>query len=304
MSLISLVIPVFNEEEVLSELIERLVCSLKFSENYEIIFVNDGSLDNTFSLLLKAKKDNNNIKIINLSRNFGHQAAFTAGINYAKGDFIIMMDADLQDPPELIPEMYNKMLETESDIIYAKRIERNETCFKRIVIRLFHKVFEKLSQNNQGDTGNFCLMNRKSINAFLSLNEKNRYLPGLRYFIGFKQNFIEYKRQDRQKGKAKMSFWKLIALAFDAIFSFSKLPLRVALILGLIGFLLSLIGMCIVFYKKITGDAITGWTSSMLSIFFFGSVQLIFLGILGEYIYRIYKETQNRPIYVIKDIYD
>lgn len=304
MSLISLIIPVYNEEEVLSELIERLVRSLKFSENYEIIFVNDGSFDNTFSILLKAKKENNKIKIINLSRNFGHQAAFTAGINYAKGDFIIMMDADLQDPPELIPEMYNKMIETESDIIYAKRIERNETFLKRLVIRLFHKVFEKLSKNNQGDTGNFCIMNRKSINAFLSLNEKNRYLPGLRYFIGFKQNFIEYKRQDRQKGKAKMSFWKLIALAFDAIFSFSKLPLRIALILGLIGFLLSIIGICIVIYKKITGDAISGWTSNMLSIFFLGSVQLIFLGILGEYIYRIYKETQNRPIYVIKDFYD
>lgn len=304
MSLVSLVIPVYNEEEVLPELIERLVSSLKFSDSYEIIFINDGSADNTLSMLIKAKKENNNIKILNLSRNFGHQAAYTAGINYAKGDFIIMMDADLQDPPELISEMYRKMHENDADIVYAKRLERNETILKRGVIWLFHKVFEKLSQNNQGDTGNFCMMNRKSIDAFLRLNEKNRYLPGLRYFIGFKQEFVEYKRQDRLKGKAKMSFWKLIALAFDAIFSFSKLPLRIALIFGIIGFLISLAGIAVVIYKKIIGDAITGWTSTMLSIYFLGSVQLIFLGILGEYIYRIYKETQNRPIYIVKDFYE
>lgn len=304
MSLVSLVIPVYNEEEVLPELIERLVHSLKFAENYEIIFVNDGSSDNTFSILFKAKKENKNIKIINLSRNFGHQAAFTCGINFAKGDFIVMMDADLQDPPELIPEMFKKMKETDSDIIYAQRLERNETFFKRKIIWMFHKIFEKLSQNNQGDTGNFSIMNRKAINAFLSLNEKNRYLPGLRYFIGFKQDFVQYKRNDRQKGKAKMSFWKLVALAFDAIFSFSKLPLRIALILGILCFMISLIGISIVIYKKIIGEAITGWTSTMLSILFLGSVQLIFLGILGEYIYRIYKETQNRPIYIVKDYYE
>lgn len=301
---LSVIIPVYNEQEVIPILCESLHKSLEnTNENYEIIFINDGSSDNTLKALLVERNKNKKIKILNLSRNFGHQAAFSAGLNYAKGEYTVMMDGDLQDPPEEIPRMYEKMKSTDADIVYAKRLGRNENLAKRFSIRIFHRIFNSISKNNQGDTGNFCLLNRKALDAFLTLNEKNRYLPGLRYFIGFKQDFVEYTRPDRSQGKAKMTVIQLIKLAFDAIFSFSKIPIRISLIIGLIGVFVSMIGGVIVIYKKIIGDAITGWTSTMLSIYFLGSIQLFFLGILGEYIFRIYKETQNRPIYIIKEYY-
>ena len=301
---ISVIVPVYNEEEVIPILCESLQKSLNsINEKYEILFVNDGSSDKTLKNLLEERKKNPKVKILNLSRNFGHQAAFSAGLNYSKGEYTVMMDGDMQDPPEEIPRMYEKMKSADVDIVYAKRSGRNENFAKKFSIKLFHKFFNSLSKNNQGDTGNFCMLNRKALDAFLSLNEKNRYLPGLRYFIGFKQDFVEYTRPDRNQGKAKMSFYKLLKLAVDAIFSFSKLPIRISLFIGLAGIILSFIGGGIVVYKKIIGDAITGWTSTMLSIYFLGSIQLFFLGILGEYIFRIYKETQNRPVYVVRDFY-
>lgn len=304
MSSLSIIIPVYNEQELIPSLVERVTTAAKdTSHNYEVIFVNDGSTDHTLESLLEARQKNPQLKVLNLSRNFGHQAAFTAGLNYAKGDYTVMMDGDLQDPPELIPEMLAKMQQSGSDIVYGKRSGRNEALAIRILTWLFHKLFDRINKNTQGDTGNFCLLNRKALDAFLRLNEKNRYLPGLRFFIGFQQDYVEYQRPDRSIGKAKMSFWKLMKLAFDAIFSFSKIPIRIALIIGIIGILISAVGIGIVVYKKITGDAITGWTSTMLSIYFLGSVQLFFLGILGEYVFRIYKETQNRPVYVVKEYF-
>ncbi|PKP22925.1 MAG: glycosyltransferase [Bacteroidetes bacterium HGW-Bacteroidetes-21] len=305
MTLLSVIIPVYNEEELVVELVQRLQkSSLQVTETYELIFVNDASKDKTLSLLLEEHKKDGRVKVLNLSRNFGHQAAYTAGLNYSKGEYTVMLDGDLQDPPELIPEMYAKMKSSGADIVYGRRTDRKESLSKRAITWLFHKIFDRLSRNNQGDVGNFCLLNRIALDAFLKLNEKNRYLPGLRFFIGFNQDYVEYKRPDRSKGKAKMSFWKLVKLAFDAIFSFSKIPIRIALILGILGIIISLTGIGIVVYKKIIGVAITGWTSTMLSIYFLGSVQLLFLGILGEYIFRIYKETQNRPVYIVKEFWE
>lgn len=305
MTKISVIIPVFNEEEIIHEISSRLHNSLKkATEDYELIFVNDGSKDNTLKFLLSERANDHRLKILNLSRNFGHQAAYTAGLNYARGEFTVMMDGDLQDPPELIPEMFAKISQSDADIIYGKRTDRNEGLIKKLFIWIFHRIFNKLSKNNQGNSGNFCMLNRKSLEAFLKLGEKNRYLPGLRFFIGFNQDYIEYSRPERTSGKAKMSLWKLMKLAFDAIFSFSKLPIRISLFIGLAGILISITGICIVLIKKFTGAAITGWTSTMLSIFFLGSVQLFFLGILGEYIFRIYKETQDRPVYIVKEFYN
>ena len=305
MTLISVIVPLYNEHEIIPVLNQHIIASLEtITEDYEIIYVNDGSTDNSMNQLLNCRNKNNKVKILDLSRNFGHQAAFSAGLNYSQGDFTVMMDGDMQDPPEVIPEMYAKIISSNADIVYAKRSNRNENFTKKLFISLFHSVFSKISKNNQGDTGNFCLLNRKALDAFLGLNEKNRYLPGLRYFIGFKQEYVSYNRPDRTKGKAKMSFIKLLRLAFDAIFSFSKIPIRISLIIGTIGIFVSLIGGGVVVYKKIIGDAITGWTSTMLSIYFLGSVQLFFLGILGEYIFRIYKETQNRPVYIVKNYFN
>ncbi|HGJ63843.1 TPA: glycosyltransferase [bacterium] len=304
MTSLSIIIPVYNEQELIPELCRRVAESAeKTGTDYEVIFINDGSTDSTLELLLETRKQNTRLKVLNLSRNFGHQAAFTAGLNYAKGEYTVMMDGDLQDPPELIPDLLNKLHTSGSDIVYGKRTGRKAPLSIRILTWLFHKIFDRLNKNTQGDTGNFCLLNRKALDAFLMLNEKNRYLPGLRFFIGFKQEYVAYHRPERSAGKAKMSFWKLMKLAFDAIFSFSKIPIRIALIIGIIGILISAVGIGIVIYKKLTGDAITGWTSTMLSIYFLGSVQLFFLGILGEYVFRIYKETQNRPVYVVKEYF-
>lgn len=304
--MISLVTPLYNEEKLIPQLIESLLSSLKnISEKFEIICIDDGSSDNTLELLLHERKKDERIRIVELSRNFGHQAAYTAGLEVSKGDYIIMIDGDLQDPPSLLNEMHQKLVSENLDIVYGKRIRRNENFSKKLSIKLFHTIFNKLSNiNAPQNVGNFSIMNRKALNAFLLMKEKNRYLPGLRYFIGFKHSYVEYNRPDRELGEAKMGFVKLFKLAFDAIFSFSKIPLKFSLIIGLIGVLFSFLGAGVVVYKKFIGVAITGWTSMMLSLFFLGSVQLFFLGIIGEYIYRIYTEVQNRPIYIIKQIHE
>jgi polyisoprenyl-phosphate glycosyltransferase len=304
--MISLIIPLYNEEKLVEDLYRETSEALnKITQDYEIICVNDGSSDNTLKFLLTIHNKDKRLKILNLSRNFGHQAAYTAGLAHAKGEFIAMMDGDLQDPPSLIKEMYDKIIAEELDIVYGCRKSRNEGFVKRFLIKRFHKIFSSISNVHAPENvGNFSLMNRKALDAFLRLNEKNRYLPGLRYFIGFEQGFITYDRPDRTIGDAKMNFRKLFRLAMDALFSFSKLPIKLCLILGVLGIIFSLFGGGVVLVKKILGDAITGWTSTMLSIYFLGSVQLLFLGIIGEYIHRIFIESQNRPIYIVKDFYE
>lgn len=303
---ISVVIPLYNEESIIPELFERTISSLKsITGDFEIICIDDGSTDKTLTGLLSFHKKDRRFKVLELSRNFGHQAAYTAGLNYAKGEYVVMLDGDLQDPPELIPEMYNKITNENLDIICGKRTGRKENLTKKIFIKLFHFIFKRLSRfKTSADTGNFSIMNRDATDALISLKEKNRYIPGLRYFIGFNQGFLEYDRPGRKGGKAKMGFIKLTKLAFDAIFSFSKLPIKLSLIIGTIGIILSLAGTGIVIYKKIIGVAITGWTSQMLSMYFFGSVQLFFLGILGEYVFRIFIETKDRPIYIIRKMHE
>jgi dolichol-phosphate mannosyltransferase len=303
--MISLIIPLYNEEEIIRELHNRTTAVLEtMNMDYEIICVNDGSNDRTLERLLEYYKSDKKFKILNLSKNFGHQAAYTAGLSYAKGDIIVMMDGDLQDPPGLIIDMIEKMRSDDLDIVYGCRKVRNEGVFKRLLIKQFHKIFSRLSNIKAPENvGNFSVMNRKALDAFLKLNEKKRYLPGLRYFIGFNQGFVEYERPERTIGKAKMKYRNLFSLAMDALFSFSKLPVKACLLLGFFGIFFSLIGGLVVFIKKINGDAISGWSSTMLSIYFLGSVQLLFLGIIGEYIHRIFVETQNRPIYIVKDFY-
>jgi polyisoprenyl-phosphate glycosyltransferase len=299
--MISLVIPVYNEEFLIDELFGRVQKAMEsIHNNFEVILVDDGSSDGTLAKLTACHVQDRRFKVLSLSRNFGHQAAYTAGLSYAKGEYIAMMDGDLQDPPELIREMHIKLTNTNVDIVYGKRIERNEKAHKRFFISIFHASFERLSNlQNIKKVGNFSLMTKKALDAFLSLQEKNRYLPGLRSFIGFKQGFVEYARPDRAQGEAKMSFLKLLTLAFDAVFSFSNLPVKVCLYSGLIGVILIFLVIIYIIIGKITGLAPIGWSSIILSIYFIGSVQLLSIGILGEYVYRIYKETQNRPIFIV-----
>jgi dolichol-phosphate mannosyltransferase len=215
------------------------------------------------------------------------------------------MDGDLQDPPDLLKAMYDKMQSEDLDVVYAKRVERNERMSKRLSIRVFHFLFRKLSNlEHIRQAGNFSMMNRKALDAFLMMQEKNRYLPGLRAFIGFRQDSVSYSRPDRTSGQAKMSSGKLWALAFDAVFSFSNLPVKVCLYSGLAGILFIFFVVIYILVGKLTGLAPIGWSSIILSIYFIGSVQLLSIGILGEYVYRIYRETQNRPIFFVRNFID
>lgn len=301
----SLLIPVYNEESLIDELVSRSVKALEtFAPNYEILFINDGSTDATLEKLLAARKKHHRIKIIDLSRNFGHQAAYTAGLEMALGNYVAMMDGDLQDPPELLPEMYQKMKDEKLDIISGLRQGRKGKRL-RLVTNLFHALFKKVSEvDGIENSGNFSIMNRAAVNALLQMKESIRYLPGLRSFIGFKNGYFEYIREDRQKGEPKMTLSKLMVLGADAIFSFSKFPIKVCLFLGTFGTVIFMLAGIYAIVGKIIGVTLFGWSSTVLSIYFLGSIQLIFLGILGEYIYRIYKESQNRPIYLIRKFYD
>jgi glycosyltransferase involved in cell wall biosynthesis len=304
--MLSLVIPIFNEESLVDELVKRTISSLEtFIKEYEVIFVDDGSTDQSLNKLLRWQQNNRKIKILSLSKNFGHQAAYTAGLEHAGGEIIAMMDGDLQDPPELLSDMYRKITEEDFDIVSGKKTGRKGNKGRNLYAILFHLIFKHIGEiKNMENSGNYSMMKRKAVEALLSMKEKVRYLPGLRTFIGFNQGYVEFVREDRLRGEPKMSIRKLFILAADAIFSFSRFPIRFCLILGTIGTLVFMGAGIYVLIAKVSGFAIIGWSSTLLSIYFLGSIQLVFLGILGEYVYRSYKESQNRPVYFIKKFYD
>ena len=303
--MISAVIPIFNEEDLIDELVRRVTDTLdKIGEPYEAVFVDDGSRDKSVELLLEKKKDNNNIKVLSLSRNFGHQAAITAGMEYSKGDYIVILDGDLQDPPELMQQMYDALKGGEYDVAIGYRKERDDKE-RKLLTRMFHFIFSRVSNLDDIEhTGHFSMMTRRALNAILSMKEKTRYLPGLRSFIGFKQTKIVYTRQARSAGESKMKLRSLIKLAADAMFAFSRIPVRICLFMGLSGVIIFFLAGIYVLVSKFEGWAPLGWSSMLISIYFIGSIQLTFLGILGEYLFRIYKESQNRPMYFVKDIYE
>jgi dolichol-phosphate mannosyltransferase len=301
----SLIIPVYNEEGLINELASRSIKAIEsFTTNYEILFINDGSTDATLQKLIEIRKHHSRIKIVDLSKNFGHQAAFTAGLEMALGNYVAMMDGDLQDPPELLSEMYRMIKDEGYDIVSGKRKGRKGKRH-RLATNLFHMVFKRTAGiSEMENSGNFSVMNRNAVNALNQMKETIRYLPGMRSFIGFKQGYVDYIREDRLEGMPKMTFGKLIVLGADAIFSFSKFPIKVCLFLGTIGTIAFFIAGIYALIAKIFGFALFGWSSTVLSIYFLGSIQLIFLGVVGEYVYRIYKESQNRPIYLVKKFYD
>jgi polyisoprenyl-phosphate glycosyltransferase len=304
--MLSLIIPIFNEENLIDDLVERTVSALEsITPEYEVLFVDDGSNDDSLNRLLMWQQKNIRLKILSLSKNFGHQAAYTAGLEYSRGDYVAMMDGDLQDPPELLVDFYKKLTGEGFDIVNGKRKGRKGSRNRNISSRLFHILFKNISEIKEMENfGNFSMMTREAVNALLSIKEKVRYLPGLRAFLGFRQGYVEFVRDDRFEGNPKMSFRKLFLLATDAIFSSSKFPLRFCLVTGLIGTIIFMIAGIYVLIAKIIGFAVTGWSSTLLSIYFIGSIQLIFLGVLGEYIYRTYKEAQNRPLYFVRKFFE
>jgi len=304
--MLSVVIPIFNEENLIDELVKRTVSAIEsFISDYEVIFVDDGSSDQSLEKLLCLQKDNRNIKVLSLSKNFGHQAAYTAGLEHAIGDVVAMMDGDLQDPPELLGEMFRKLENEDFDIVSGKKTGRRGSKGRNLSAILFHLFFRYIGEiRNMENSGNYSMMRREAVDALLSMKEKVRYLPGLRTFIGFRQGYLEFIRDDRFKGDPKMSIRKLFMLAADAIFSFSKFPILFCLIIGTLGTLIFMVAGIYVLVAKAYGFALVGWSSTLLSIYFLGSIQLVFLGILGEYVYRSYKESQNRPVYFVRKYYD
>ena len=302
--MISVVSPLYNETANLEALATGLEEALtRIGEPWEVVLVDDGSTDDTRERALALHEREQRFKLLVLSRNFGHQAAYTAGLAHARGDLVVMLDGDLQDPPDLVPDLVRKLREDDLDVVYARRKGRREPLARRLLFGAFHFVFSRMAQAPQ-NVGNFCVLTRRAKDALLTLKEKNRYLPGLRSFVGFRQGAVEFDRPGRGRGQAKMGAGRLVKLALDAIFSFSDLPLKLCLLLGVVGIVLSLIGATVVLVKKVIGDAIIGWTSILLSIYFLGSVQLLFLGILGEYVFRIFVETQNRPLYLVREYWD
>ena len=304
--MISVVIPLLNESNLVIQLLEKVFQNLQTTgEAVEVVCVDDGSTDSTLQKLLDFRNKENRLKVISFSRNFGLQAALTAGLDYAKGDFVVMMDGDFQDPPELLPVLFNKIGEGNADIVTAVRDQRNEKLSRKIFTSIFHQIFSQISEEQQvANAGNFCILNKKAHQAILQFSEKNRYMPGIRNFVGFKHEFIEFDRPVRLKGKAKMSYGKLFSMASDAIYSFSKWPVKACLFAGLLGIVIFLGAIIYTLVSKVMGFAPIGWSSMFLAISFFGSVQLTFLGLIGEYIYLIFKEVQNRPVYIVKNIYE
>lgn len=304
--MISIVIPLLNEEQLVELFLEKLFDPLKQTgEGFEVVCVDDGSIDSTLEKLVQFRKKHTELKILSLSRNFGLQSALTAGLEYARGEYVVIMDADFQDPPELVPALIDKIKTTGADIVSAVRGTRNEKFVKKVYINLFHLIFDQLTEGQQvAQTGNFCILNKKAHRAILQFRERSRYLPGIRNFIGFRHEFIIYDRPERLEGKAKMTRGKLFSLAADAIYSFTKWPVRICLFLGLLGVVTFSFAIVYTLASKFLGLAPIGWSSMFLAISFFGSVQLTFMGLIGEYIYRIFKEVQARPLYLIKEIYE
>jgi glycosyltransferase involved in cell wall biosynthesis len=303
---LSLIVPCYNEEDNLDYLFERLHSVLiPLNLTYEIICVNDGSQDNTLKSLIEYHHHNPFIKVVNLSRNFGKEAALTAGLDYAQGAAVIPIDADLQDPPELIGELLAKWREG-YDVVYGVRRSRHgESWLKRFTANNFYQVIGKISSIPiPADTGDYRLLDRQVVEALKKLPERNRFMKGLFSWVGFKQTCVYFDRLPRKRGKSSFNYWKLWNFALDGITSFSSIPLKIWGYFGLIISSISLIyGLFLVLKTIILGVDVPGYASTIVAILFLGGIQLITLGVMGEYIARMYEEVKGRPLYLVRDSY-
>jgi len=302
----SFIVPIYNEEEVIPELYSRITKIInQLDGSSELIFINDGSRDRSLIMLQELQQRDQRICYLNLARNFGHQIAVTAGLAFARGQACIILDADLQDPPELIPDMI-KLWNQGYQVVYAQRLQRHqESLFKRLTAYVFYRVLKSLADVDiPTDTGDFCLMDRQVVDVLNKMPERNRYIRGLRSWVGFKQTAIPFDRDPRFAGKVKYTFRKSFSLAINGLVSFSKSPLRLSTYLGLIAALVAILMALIVIYWRINEpkSPVTGYTIIASAIFFLGAVQLFCIGILGEYIGRIYDEVKCRPLYTLAEV--
>jgi glycosyltransferase involved in cell wall biosynthesis len=303
---ISVVVPLYNEEENIDVLFSRLLAVLEaLNTSYEVICVNDGSRDNTLKNLVEYHQRYPQIKVVNLSRNFGKDIAMSAGIDYSQGMAVIPIDADLQDPPELIAEMIEKWHEG-YDVVYAsRRVRIGESWFKRFTAESFYQVINKLSRVTiPPNTGDFRLIDRRVVESIKKMPERQRFMKGIFAWVGYKQTSILFDREPRYQGQTKWNYWKLWNFAIDGITSFSFLPLKVWTYVGLIIALVSLVYASFLILRTIIfGIDVPGYASLMVAVLFLGGIQLLTLGIIGEYIGRVYEEVKGRPLYLVRDCY-
>ena len=299
----SIVIPVFNERETIQKLYERVKAVIDtLDAPAEVVIVEDGGSDGSLDLLKEIHHKDPRFKIVSFSRNFGHQVAISAGLDYASGDAVMIIDGDLQDPPEVLPSFIAKWKEG-YDVVYAVRTKRKENIFKRAAYALFYRILKRLSYLDIPlDSGDFCLMDKRVVEAMRKLPERMRFVRGLRTWVGFRQAGLSYEREKRYAGAPKYTFAKLLGLAYDGIFSISTTPLRVAVYCGFFLAMLAFLGGLLVVYDKLVyGIAMVGWASTIVIITFLGGVTLSTLGMIGEYVSRIYEEVKSRPLYVVKE---
>jgi glycosyltransferase involved in cell wall biosynthesis len=301
--MISIVIPIFNEDETLVELHRRITVAMKrVRQPYEVIFINDGSHDSSYRTLRSLAQQDPHLRILDLARNFGHQIAISAGLDVAGGDAVILMDGDLQDPPELLPEMIAKRDEG-FDVVYTMKRSRQEHLLKRMAFHAFYALMRRFSSIPiPMEAGNFSLMDRKVVSVLRSMPERNRYIAGMRAWAGFRQTGLLFDRAARFAGKPQMTFGRLLHLALDGLFSFSNIPLRLAAYIGAFSAVVAFSGgLYAVYTKFFTDKATPGWASPVFSILFIGGLILVTLGIIGEYVGRIYDEVKRRPLYVVRE---
>jgi glycosyltransferase involved in cell wall biosynthesis len=301
LTLLSVVAPVYNEEELVELFVQR-ACAAVAGYPFELVIVNDGSSDSTPELLDRIAAVDPRVRVVHLSRNFGHQAALTAGLEHAIGDVVAMIDADLQDPPELIGTMIGEW-EAGNDVVYAVRRQRDgETAFKLATASWFYKLFDKLAQVDlEPNSGDFRLLDRRALDALLAMTERSRFLRGMTVWVGFTQTAVHYERDARHAGETKYTLRKMLRFSLDAIASFSHLPLQLATYVGLLSAGLAFIAIPVVIVLRIFDSYLPGFGSITIAILLLGGIQLIALGVIGEYVGRIYDEVKHRPLYIVRE---
>src|SRR6516162_6940383 len=299
-TLLSIVAPVYNEQELVEQFVARAAAAAA-DYDYELVMVNDGSSDRTPELLDRIASSDRRVRVMHLSRNFGHQAALTAGLEHAAGDVVVMIDADLQDPPELIPDMLAQWSQG-ADVVYAVRKQREgETPFKLATASVFYRLFDKLAQVNlEPNSGDFRLLDRRALDALLTMTERSRFLRGMTVWVGFTQTAVSYQRDAREAGETKYTVRKMLRFSLDAIASFSHLPLQLATYAGLLSAGVAFVAILVVIGLRIAGSYLPGFSTITIAILLLGGIQLIALGVIGEYVGRVYDEVKGRPLYLVR----